>query len=364
MRLISAILAIAALSTSVISVPTPLDTPRSEDTAQSDDCTPSLYGCGEYIGGPPSQFIIVCNSQSTWVTSADCGCAGGCQLSGTIFLDSHDVYEASTAFCECSKDDDSSNSASSARDTLTDHSLDVVVRDTGASNPTTDFTSLEQMPQGSCVPTLYSCDSGGININVCNSLGQWALSSDCGCFYCCHLSGNQFTDSQGQIEATGAYCSSSKVSRVAETVVRNTLAKDTATERGIARTTLDQRSEDLTSNDGCEPGTEKCSNDDSQVLACDDNSFWKTTLFCGDGNHCMYSAGGMPFCISNETSGEFIATSLDKREATAGCVPGTYSCDIMDSQIFVCDGQYWELIAECGGAGSCEYGANGVPYCH
>jgi len=67
----------------------------------------------------------------------------------------------------------------------------------------------------------------------------------------------------------------------------------------------------------------------------------------------MYSAGEMPFCINNNAARGVTATSLDKRDAAAGCIPGTYSCDIGNSQILLCDNdQYWGLVAVCGSSGT------------
>lgn len=94
------------------------------------------------------------------------------------------------------------------------------------------------------------------------------------------------------------------------------------------------------------PCNQQCSSDDSQVLTCGDNRSWETARFYGDGRRCMYSAGGMPFCINNNAAGGVTAISLDKRDTAAGCIPGTYSRDIGNSQILVRDNdQYWDPVA-------------------
>ena len=78
----------------------------------------------------------------------------------------------------------------------------------------------------------------------------------------------------------------------------------------------------------------------------------------------MYFAGGLSFSINNNAARGVTATSLDKRDTAAGCVPGTYSCDIENSQILVCDNdQYWELVAVCRGSGTCQNSPDGTLHC-
>lgn len=56
--------------------------------------------------------------------------------------------------------------------------------------------------------------------------------------------------------------------------------------------------------------------------------------------------------------------SLDKRDTAAGCILGTYSCDIENSQILVCDNdQYWELVEVCRGSRTCRNSPDGILHC-
>lgn len=112
----------------------------SERTTQSDDCLPSKYACDTYSGGPRRALTEACDAQSNWQPGANCNCAEGCHLGGTIYEDSRGVLQGDTAFCQCTKAHDSADSGSLTGGILADNSFDVTVREDVASNPTTDFT--------------------------------------------------------------------------------------------------------------------------------------------------------------------------------------------------------------------------------
>ena len=109
--LLPATMAIAALSASVIGVPTPLDTRTnvvardvidrspSEGITQNDGCAPGKYTCSKYYPDIDSQLIEVWDATGTWIGSADC--AGiPCRLDGNQPIDRNGVPEAGRAFCD------------------------------------------------------------------------------------------------------------------------------------------------------------------------------------------------------------------------------------------------------------------------
>jgi hypothetical protein len=109
--LLSATVAIAALSASVIGVPTLLDTRTnvvardvidrspSEGITQNDGCAPGKYTCGKYYPDIDSQPIEVWDATGTWIGSADCARIS-CRLDGNQLIDRNVVSEADRAFCD------------------------------------------------------------------------------------------------------------------------------------------------------------------------------------------------------------------------------------------------------------------------
>ena len=164
--LLSATVAIAALSASVIGVPTPLDTRTnvvardvidrspSEGITQNDGCAPGKHTCGKYYPDIDSQPIEVWDATGTWTGSADC--AGiSCRLDGNQLIDRNAVSGADRAFCD----------AKNGR----------VVRDATAKGFLTRNSLSERTTQSNdCLPSKYPCDtySGGPHhklIEVCDA---------------------------------------------------------------------------------------------------------------------------------------------------------------------------------------------------
>lgn len=128
--LLSATVAIAALSASVIGVPTPLDTRTnvvardiidrspSEGITQNDGCAPGKYTCGKYYPDIDSQPIEVWDATGTWI--------------GNV------LSEADRAFCD----------AKNGR----------VVRDATAKDFLTRNSPSERTAQSDdCLPSKYPC---------------------------------------------------------------------------------------------------------------------------------------------------------------------------------------------------------------
>jgi hypothetical protein len=63
----------------------------------------------------------------------------------------------------------------------------------GALLSLTASASAMVAPRGSCNPGDYTCktpfDVTGHNIYVCDSQGNWIVSADCGCDFCCQFYG-------------------------------------------------------------------------------------------------------------------------------------------------------------------------------
>ena len=290
----------------------------SERTTQSDDCLPSKYACNTYPGGPHHGLIEVCDAQSNWQLKANCNCAEGCHLGGTIYEDSHGVLQGDTAFYQCANAHDSADSGSLTGGILADNSFDVAVRDDVASNPTTAFTDFGQplkantalgstavtflatllwttmgspkpLPRSASVlasqllemlQTMHlvillpisrstkwsrvgaflrnSCPYNRF-VYVYNSENQWLVSADCSNYGCCQLSGNTFVDDSHINEGDSAFCVCNKKSNASGIPVA---ARDTVP------TTIDQRGKDISSNDGCIPGLMPA-DDYESILVCD-----------------------------------------------------------------------------------------------
>ena len=183
--LLSATVAIAALSASVIGVPTPLDTRTnvvardvidrapSEGITQNDGCAPGKYTCGKYYPDIDSQLIEVWDATGTWIGSTDC--AGiSCRLDGNQLMDRNGVSEADRDFCD----------AKNGR----------VVRDATAKGLflTRNSPSERTTQSDDCLPSKYPCDrySGGPYhelIEVCDAQSNWQLGANCNCAKGCHL---------------------------------------------------------------------------------------------------------------------------------------------------------------------------------
>ncbi|ORX97356.1 hypothetical protein BCR34DRAFT_578023 [Clohesyomyces aquaticus] len=271
-------------------------TTSTEDTKPK-ECEPRTYRCRR---NPWARHQIeVCNHQSLWVKSKDCGAHNCCQKS----------QDHSRAFCKpCTSGPVSENDG---------------LEDLATQN---DRQGLE----GWCKPGHYYCSKS--LIFICNSDQELVISAYCGNDGIC----------MEEPDNSRAFCKPASQSRGIEAVAKEHSRPSSV----ISRDKFGR----------CEPGKYYCRNSD-EIYVCTSDFQYVLKVQCAEDAICVEDSDHPgPYCkkvsrsrgIEAEINEYSRPSSLTSRDATADCEPGKYYCrsmryepgNILYSWIVVCTIQH------------------------